>query len=238
MWNCLVSVCIRNRTVSRSSVPMPPSRPSRPYRGADAQQRAAERRERLIAAGIQIFGTSGYRTASVDRLCTQAGLTKRYFYESFSDSEALLLACYERVNTELLEAMIAAVGSAGPSLPEQSRAAVAGFFTAIDEDVRIARITLLEILGVSPAIDQAYRAATDTFARTVILLAGPALASSELPEEQQLAVAQGIIGAITTIAVQWILDARRQPRRDVIAAAHAVVLGTLLHAAELTRPSS
>ena len=34
-----------------------PERPVRRYRGITAEERTAERRERLMAAGLQVFGT-------------------------------------------------------------------------------------------------------------------------------------------------------------------------------------
>src|SRR4029453_15403828 len=63
----------------------------RTYRGAGPRQRQDEPRARLVDAAVEVFGTTGSRSATVDRVCAVAGLTKRYFYESFDDSEALLL---------------------------------------------------------------------------------------------------------------------------------------------------
>lgn len=202
-------------------------RPTRSYRGADAEERVSDRRERLLTAGIEIFGTTGYRTATVAGLCARAGLTKRYFYESFEDSEALLLGCYQRAAAEIHQEMVRAVAEAPVTVADQLQAALAGYFGAIDADQRLARITLLEILGVSATVDAAYRAETDRFANSVELLAGAAFTGSGLPTVQRHIVAQGIIGAITTIAAQWVLDGRRQPRPDVIAGTNALVLGVL-----------
>lgn len=88
----------------------------------------------------------------------------------------------------------------------QSCAALTGYFGAIDDDQRRARITLLEIPGVSPIIDTAYAAETERFARSVQTLAASSFTASSLPSPQLHVIAQGIIGAITTIATQWLLD--------------------------------
>lgn len=66
--------------------------PARRYRGADADERRAQRRDQLIAAAVQVYGERGYQNATVKAVCEAAGLTERYFYESFANSEALLLA--------------------------------------------------------------------------------------------------------------------------------------------------
>ncbi|MGH9792076.1 MAG: TetR/AcrR family transcriptional regulator, partial [Candidatus Acidiferrales bacterium] len=61
----------------------------------DSLQRSAERRARLIQAGVQVFGTKGFHSATVKQICAEAGLTERYFYESFENLNALFLATYD-----------------------------------------------------------------------------------------------------------------------------------------------
>lgn len=200
---------------------------SRNYRGATPLQRVEQRRAQLIDAAVDVFGTVGYRAATVDDICARAGLSKRYFYESFTDSEALLLACYERCADEIHEAMVSAVAKAAATTDAQLRASLTAYFGAIDADQRRARITLLEILGVSPAIDAAYAAQTERFATSVEALAADVFDASTLPRPQLHVIAQGIIGAITTIATQWLLDHRRRPRSQLIQATHVLVLAVL-----------
>ncbi|OMC38092.1 hypothetical protein A5740_03145 [Mycobacterium sp. GA-1841] len=200
---------------------------TRVYRGATPLQRVEQRRAQIVDAAVDVFGTVGYGTATVDHICARAGLSKRYFYESFTDREALLLACYERCADEIHSAMVSAVAEATDNVDAQLRAALTGYFGAIDADQRRARITLLEILGVSPAVDAAYAAQTERFANSVQVLADRSFKASALTKPQLHIIAQGIIGAVTTIATQWLLDHRRRPRAQLIDAAHVLVLAVL-----------
>jgi AcrR family transcriptional regulator len=200
---------------------------ARPYRGASPSERVGERRRRLVDAGIDLFGTIGYGAATIEHVCARAGLSKRYFYESFPDLEALLLACYQRCANEIHDAMVTAVAEAPETVAAQLRAALVSYFTAIDADQRRARITLLEILGVSGAVDEAYAAQTERFANSVQALAGDTFSTSRLPKPQLHIIAEGIIGAITTIAAQWLLDHRRRPRTQIIDAAYVLVIAIL-----------
>ena len=200
---------------------------SRSYRGAAASERVHRRRTSLVDAAVEAFGTVGYRKASVESICSLAGVSKRYFYESFTDSEALLLASYERCADEIHTAMVDAVAAAGDDLSEQVRAALGGYFRAIDADQKRARITLLEILGVSPAVDQAWAEQTRRFAASVRALAAPALAESAVPSAQQQVIAEGIIGAITTTATLWLLQARRSSVKQLVDATHLLVVTTI-----------
>jgi len=200
---------------------------SRAYRGASPHQRVEQRRARLVDAGVDVFGTIGYRAATIEHICARAGLSKRYFYESFPDSEALLLACYERCCNEFHDALVIAVSEAPETIEARLRAALCGYFGAIDADQRGARITLLEVLGVSTAVDQAYAAQFQRFAGSVEALAGDAFSTSRLPKPQLDVIAQGIFGAITQIATKWLLDQRRRPRAQLIDATYVLVLAVL-----------
>jgi AcrR family transcriptional regulator len=44
------------------------------------------------------MANSGYRNTTVKAVCEAAGLTERYFYESFANSEALLVAAFDTVS--------------------------------------------------------------------------------------------------------------------------------------------
>lgn len=199
----------------------------RTYRGAGPRQRRDDRRERLVEAAVEIFGTTGYRGATVDRLCAAAGLTKRYFYESFDGSEDLLLAAYTWVTGELRARVVAGASGSGPDLDSQARSALGAFFRAIDEDPRLARIAFVEVLGVSPAVDEAYRSVTEGFAGTLLELAGQALPDRAAAKHDSTVLATGLVGAVVFIAQQWILTDRSRPSEDIVDDAHTIVMATL-----------
>lgn len=62
----------------------------RRYRGITASERRAQTRERLLEAGLELFGTQGYADTSIRAVSTAASMNSRYFYESFSSREDLL----------------------------------------------------------------------------------------------------------------------------------------------------
>src|ERR1700760_3307724 len=73
---------------------------ARPYGGLAMAERVAARRARFVEAGVELFGTQGFRGATVRGVCAAAGLTDRYFYESFATLEALLAAVYHSLKDE------------------------------------------------------------------------------------------------------------------------------------------
>lgn len=74
------------------------------WRGTSSRERADERRSRLIDACTEIVGGQGTGALAVRPVCSLAGVSPRKFYESFPDTDALLLATYERAVKEMLAA--------------------------------------------------------------------------------------------------------------------------------------
>ena len=89
------------------------ARAGRPYAGISQPERQARRRELLLEAGLEVFGTTGYAASSVREICEVAELNRRYFYESFNTREDLLRAVYEQIVAESREAIGRAVGHRG-----------------------------------------------------------------------------------------------------------------------------
>jgi AcrR family transcriptional regulator len=79
----------------------------RRYAGKTGAQRVALRRKTLIDAAIAAVDQSGWRQLTVDRVCTEAGLIRRYFYESFTDVDALAAAVIDELATEILQVVVA-----------------------------------------------------------------------------------------------------------------------------------
>ena len=55
----------------------------RQFKGMSLTERKQARREKLIEAGIEAYGTHGFFSVTVKDICNEAKLTERYFYESF-----------------------------------------------------------------------------------------------------------------------------------------------------------
>jgi len=171
---------------------------SRSYRGQSQEQRRAERRARLIEAAIAVYGERGYHHATVKSVCEAAGLTERYFYESFVNSEALLIDCFQAVTATVMGEVVHAGEAAGPDKVVRSRAMLHAYFGALQRESRKARVFLVEIRGVSRAVDQAFDAALRTIGREVARIVAPAGAV-----EDELLQA-GVVGGVIHIALRWI----------------------------------
>jgi AcrR family transcriptional regulator len=202
-----------------ASVPKPtPSTsenpPGRRYGGVDPTQRRERRRAALITAGLDVFGTDGYAKVSVKSICDQAGLTQRYFYESFADRAALLVAVYDdcvafvraatvQAAADIAEAdperLEASEGVAADRVPDVTRAALGAFMSCLADDPRRARVMLVEVVGVSPEIERARMRAIHDWAALILALARGA----RPPTDRERLASVGLVGAVTQLLVDW-----------------------------------
>jgi AcrR family transcriptional regulator len=127
--------------------PSPHRRPTR-WVGLAADDRRAERRTLLLDAAFELLGTEGWSGTSVRAVCHAARLNPRYFYESFEDLDALLVAVYDRLVEELSAGVVAAVEAAPVDDPKaQMRASLDAIVGFVDEDRRRGRVLYVEALG-------------------------------------------------------------------------------------------
>jgi AcrR family transcriptional regulator len=120
------------------------SSPARMYRGLDADERRARRRERLLESGLELLGTEGWQATTVTAVCERARLTPRYFYESFQDRDELLVAVFDGVMQDITQEVLAA---APRDAHETLRATIGAFVKVVTDDPRKGRVAFVEALG-------------------------------------------------------------------------------------------
>lgn len=193
----------------------------RSYRGKAAGDRSAERHRRFVEAGLELFGNHGFSATTVKALCTEAGLTERYFYESFANREELFLEVATECVSGLMAALVAAESraetSAGVAPEARVPAMLEALFRWFQHDHRRARIQLFEPLVMGPRFLALYREVTAAFAVMVqaSLLQGlePALERRGLEAEL---LSKALVGGAVEIAKEWILDGYRQPIEKMV----------------------
>lgn len=120
--------------------------PSR-WNGLSPEERQRERRRLLIEAAFELLAKDGSNATTVRAVCAEARLNPRYFYESFEELDALVVAVYDTVVTQLRDEVATAVLAAGDDTKAAIRAAVEATVRFVDEDRRRGRVLFVEALG-------------------------------------------------------------------------------------------
>ncbi len=113
------------------------------YRGVSAEDRAADRRKRLLEAVIEVWGRDGGAKITMTRVCAEAGLTERYFYEHFAGLDEALITVVEGISDEIAATSLAAIEVRGAP-DERVRAAISAFVKILTDDPRKGRIAIVE----------------------------------------------------------------------------------------------
>lgn len=121
-----------------------PTGGQRRWRGQEPADRTAARRRQLLDAGIELMGTVGVTGMSMRAVCRQAGLTERYFYESFPNLDALQVAVLDDVVLGSRDRLLQALTTAPPKPRDVFPYVVAHYTDYVIADPRRGRIMFVQ----------------------------------------------------------------------------------------------
>jgi AcrR family transcriptional regulator len=75
------------------------------WSGVPLEDRQTMRRDKLVAAGVDLLGGEAGPALTVRAVCRESGLTERYFYESFADRDEFVRAVYDHVCSTAMSAL-------------------------------------------------------------------------------------------------------------------------------------
>ncbi|MEU4578102.1 TetR/AcrR family transcriptional regulator [Nonomuraea sp. NPDC023979] len=199
---------------------------NRSYRGMSAEQRLADRRERLMTAAYTLYAKPGFTVTTIERLCSEARISNRAFYECFSSQEELLQVLHERCVEESLAVVAKALQDAPNTLDGRIKAGIRAYIEFATADWRRARIMHVEVRRSGDILSASRQRAIDSFARLV------EDASAEFPAAivaNRRLVALGVIGALQELLIEWLL-ADDPPEIDELVAVAVHIFGRSLGA--------
>lgn len=175
--------------------------PGRSWRGKSPVQRATERREQLLDAALEVFTARGFPASRVRDVCREAGLTERYFYESFAGKEALLIALSERIVADLLAAAAPGLELAASDREAAIDAAGRAVVHSLTDDPRRARILFVEVVGVSREIEDHRRAIIGGLADVIRAAAARAFGPWVARSTETELIGRALVGAVQELLV-------------------------------------
>jgi AcrR family transcriptional regulator len=168
------------------------------WSGVPLEDRQALRRDELIAAGVELLGEAGGPAATVRAVCREAGLTERYFYESFSDRDEFVRAVYDDVCTRAMSTLMSAT---------TPREAVEQFVALMVDDPVRGRVLLL-----APAVEPVLVRSGAEWMPSFIDLLQRKLTRIGDPVRQHM-IAISLIGGLTALFTAY-LDGRLAATRE------------------------
>jgi len=199
----------------------------RRYAGRTGAERRAERHALLVGAAADLVRGQGLAAIGVRPVCRAAGLTERYFYESFSGVDDLLSALFDAQLTSAARLVSAAVAAAERSPEAAVRAAVGAFVDLVAHDPLPGRL-LVESVS-HPVLAARRRTAVDTFVELIVAtgteLVGPPPDARSARRARRLAVA--LVGGLHELLVQWLADPAELAATELVDDVGDLFLATL-----------
>jgi AcrR family transcriptional regulator len=131
-----------------------PRRLPRGTHGLDRSLVAASQRTRLLEATGRAVAEKGYAAATIDDIVRGAGVSKKTFYEHFTDKLDCFLAAYEAASDELFEHVRAAQQAADArdsgAWLARTRAGIHAYLRWLAAEPALARVFLIEVAAAGP----------------------------------------------------------------------------------------
>jgi AcrR family transcriptional regulator len=187
------------------------------HRGKTATERRAERRARLMATGLELFGTVGYGETTIEGICAHAHVTARHFYEEFDSREALLVAVYDQVVAQGTDAVLEALASAPQDdAAARLRAGLSAFVHTMLDDPRRARVQCVQVVGVSAGLEAHRRAVLRRFAKLVEDEARAFAARGAVPLRPFHVTGMALVAATNELVIEALDAPRRFPKQVLV----------------------
>jgi len=206
--------CKKIVTEPNHTLPQPAT--LRSYGGKSAEERQTARKRALVEAAVQLFGTQGFAAVSIDAICAEAGLTKRYFYQTFPSREALFTAAYESATRDYMQSILAAVSPHLLDARKLVRAGLEESFGFVQRNPVKARLILIEAMTVRGQLGEMYGERYDAFVDLMLQFTRPFLSGPKVPDKVLRVMAKSAVGIIIHLCQSWIATDFKQPVKELV----------------------
>ncbi len=128
--------------------------------------RLERRRRRISDAALDLFATRGYNATSVEDVVERAKMSKSAFYEFFTSKEDCFRALLAEQGGALIHDVLASAAT-GHNHHERLRFGITTFVRSCFEQSSVARLLIVESVGLSQGVDKVRHELQGRFADAV-----------------------------------------------------------------------
>lgn len=128
--------------------------------------RSRQRRQRVLGAALEILAERGYHETSVDQIVAQARTSKTTFYEFFDSKEDCVRELLESEGGSLIH-RVTSDAAQGSGHRDRMRRGIRAFVSSCHEQRSLARVLLVESVGISERIEAVRHELQGRFAAVV-----------------------------------------------------------------------
>jgi AcrR family transcriptional regulator len=175
------------------------------YNGLQRERLGELQRARILSAAFDVVCERGAGSVSVAHIVERSGVSRRTFYEQFTDREDCLLGAFEQALSSASARVLPAFESGG-SWRERVRAGLLAFLSFLDEEPVIGRVLIGESLACGPRVSE--RRGRVIAQVTCAIDGGRAQAKSGVVPPL---AAEGVVGGALAVIQARLLETEREP---------------------------
>jgi AcrR family transcriptional regulator len=183
--------------------------------------------QRLFQAAAKVFSEVGYADASAEAISREAGMSKATFYEHFANKEECILALTDAAGAASRAAVAQAANTAEQQFEARVHARVHRFLQGLEMFPEMARVVLVDVIGVGPAGAAKRDEMLQAFADFLVSENRAAHESYGAPLFQSRDDAFAIVGAIVELASRQLRTGQPERMGDLEPVVERLVAGIL-----------
>ncbi len=129
------------------------------------QERKDKKRLHIISCAVKVFSDKGYHHTTVKDVVDQAGISVGTFYFYFKNKEDLFEEMYDTVSAEFHNMLTDAFSKFDTNLDRSFAKAITYFLKIIDMNRHLAKIMLIESVGLNTTIEHKRSQVTQQFVK-------------------------------------------------------------------------
>lgn len=164
---------------------------------------SAETRTRILEAAVKVFATKGFHDAKVDDIVNEAQTSKGAFYFYFPSKQDIFIALSDTF-ADLLESKVSEAMQSESHGLQQMDAALQTSLGLFSQYRGLAKIALVQAVGLGAVFEERRRAINDRLTRLVQTRLEVAVAEGSIPPLKTDLAARAWVGALNEIVIHWI----------------------------------
>lgn len=167
-------------------------------------------RGKILDAALDIFSRKGYYEASVDEIVSESQTSKGSVYFHFPNKQTLFLALVDKFS-DLLERRVNSAISTEKEGIARVDAALTSVLETFGQYRPLAKIMLVQAMGLGPAFEQKLMEVHNRFALLIKAYLDEAVGLGEIPAIDTGIVSRAWMGAINEVVMHWVMTGESDP---------------------------
>jgi AcrR family transcriptional regulator len=176
--------------------------------------KASKTKNKILDAAIKVFATKGYHNARMDEIVEESNTSKGSIYFHFPSKEVIFFAVIEKFVNVLENNLNESLNEYEHGV-EKVDAALRTCLNTFDKYRNLAKIFLVQAVGLGEAFEEKQMEIQDRFAKLIKKQLDEAVSEMDIPPIDTEVAANIWMGAINDVVIRWVRTGTPEPERAI-----------------------